>query len=200
MRAPSAAMEIVCRGDCNGLSEPLLPACGEKVGMRGPLQELRVGCLIETLKTRGEAASPRPSPRTRGEGAGNAVPYVNCASTMQGSSNVKSSRRATDFACGTCGSVAVVYPDQLSDDAPVKCQRCQAVLCTLAEFRLVAGRKLTGFESSVARNGYAFFMPSPRSPRIDRWYWRLARFLGGGSTRSGSNGVTAWRTAADSPD
>jgi len=42
----------------------------------------------------------------------------------------------TEFACQACGSPAVVYPDRLSDDAPVKCQRCRAVLCTLREFRL----------------------------------------------------------------
>jgi hypothetical protein len=44
----------------------------------------------------------------------------------------------TDFACRACGSPAVVYPDHLSDDAPVKCQRCRTVLCTLREFRLSA--------------------------------------------------------------
>jgi hypothetical protein len=45
---------------------------------------------------------------------------------------------ATEFACRACGSAAVVYPDRLSDDAPVKCQRCRTVLCTLREFRLAA--------------------------------------------------------------
>jgi hypothetical protein len=94
--------------------------------------------------------------------------------------------------------VAVVYPDHLSDDAPVKCQRCQTVLCTLAEFRRVAGRNLTRFESSVAHRGYAFFMPSPGFP--DRWYRRLARLFGAGPSRRASNGVSALRTAADSPD
>ncbi len=43
---------------------------------------------------------------------------------------------ATEFACRACGSPAVVYPDRLSDDAPVTCQRCRTVLCTLREFRL----------------------------------------------------------------
>jgi DNA-directed RNA polymerase subunit RPC12/RpoP len=43
---------------------------------------------------------------------------------------------ATEFACRACGSPAVVYPDRLSDDAPVRCQRCRTVLCTLREFRL----------------------------------------------------------------
>jgi hypothetical protein len=33
-----------------------------------------------------------------------------------------------------------VYPDRLSDDAPVRCQRCLTVLCTLGEFRLSAER------------------------------------------------------------
>ena len=47
-------------------------------------------------------------------------------------------RPAAEFACRACGSPAVVYPDRLSDDAPVKCQRCRIVLCTLGEFRLAA--------------------------------------------------------------
>ena len=107
-------------------------------------------------------------------------------------------RRAADFACGKCGSVAVVYPDQLSDDAPVKCHRCRTVLCTLAEFRLVAGRKLQRFESSVARRGYAFFIPSPTF--LDRWYRRLARVFGTGAVRRSSSPVTQLRTAGDGPD
>jgi DNA-directed RNA polymerase subunit RPC12/RpoP len=44
----------------------------------------------------------------------------------------------TEFACQACGSPAVVYPDRLSDEAPVRCQRCRTVLCTLREFRLSA--------------------------------------------------------------
>jgi DNA-directed RNA polymerase subunit RPC12/RpoP len=47
-------------------------------------------------------------------------------------------KSATEFACRACGSPAVVYPDRLSDDAPVRCQRCRTVLCTLREFRLSA--------------------------------------------------------------
>jgi hypothetical protein len=43
-----------------------------------------------------------------------------------------------EFACHACGSPAVVYPDRLSDDAPVRCRRCLTVLCTLGEFRLSA--------------------------------------------------------------
>jgi hypothetical protein len=38
----------------------------------------------------------------------------------------------------------VVYPDRLSDDAPVKCQRCRTVLCTLREFRLAAEPGMAG--------------------------------------------------------
>ena len=76
---------------------------------------------------------------------------------------MRSPGRATDFACRTCGAVAVVYPEELNDDAPVRCHRCQTVLCTLAEFRRVAARKLKRFESSVASRGYAFFMPSSKS-------------------------------------
>jgi ribosomal protein S27E len=52
---------------------------------------------------------------------------------------LKSQRKiVTEFACRACGSPAVVYPDRLSDEAPVKCQRCSTVLCTLREFRLSA--------------------------------------------------------------
>jgi DNA-directed RNA polymerase subunit RPC12/RpoP len=41
-----------------------------------------------------------------------------------------------DFACKVCGSPAIVYPDRLDDDAaPVRCQRCNAIRCTLGEFR-----------------------------------------------------------------
>ena len=45
---------------------------------------------------------------------------------------------AAEFSCHACGSPAVVFPDLLSDDAPVRCQRCRTVLCTLREFRLSA--------------------------------------------------------------
>jgi hypothetical protein len=51
---------------------------------------------------------------------------------------------ATEFSCRACGSPAVVYPDRLSDDAPVRCQRCRTVLCTLREFRLAAERGMGG--------------------------------------------------------
>ena len=40
-----------------------------------------------------------------------------------------------EFSCPACGSPAVVYPDELTDDALVKCRRCEAVLCTLGELR-----------------------------------------------------------------
>jgi DNA-directed RNA polymerase subunit RPC12/RpoP len=56
----------------------------------------------------------------------------------------RSLRSATEFACRTCGSPAVVYPDRLSDDAPVRCQRCRTVLCTLREFRLSAEPGMAG--------------------------------------------------------
>jgi predicted nucleic acid-binding Zn ribbon protein len=42
---------------------------------------------------------------------------------------------AMEFSCPACGSPAVVYPDELTDDALVKCRRCEAVLCTLGELR-----------------------------------------------------------------
>jgi hypothetical protein len=47
---------------------------------------------------------------------------------------------AAEFACRACGSPAVVFPDRLSDDAPVRCQRCRTVLCTLREFRRSVGQ------------------------------------------------------------
>jgi ribosomal protein S27E len=43
-----------------------------------------------------------------------------------------------EFACPDCGSPAVVYPDHITDDAPVKCRRCHAVLCNLREFKRFA--------------------------------------------------------------
>ena len=88
--------------------------------------------------------------------------------------------------------MAVVYPDQLNDHAQVRCQRCQTVLCTLAEFRLVAGRNLSRFESSVARRSYAFFMSSPGI--FERWYRRLVRWLGAGASRRSHDETTALRT------
>jgi hypothetical protein len=51
---------------------------------------------------------------------------------------LKGPELVTEFACRACGSPAVVYPAHLSDDAPIKCQRCRAVLCTVREFRLSA--------------------------------------------------------------
>jgi len=52
---------------------------------------------------------------------------------------------AAEFACRACGSPAVVFPDRLNDDAPVRCRRCRTVLCTLREFRLSVeqGRAVT---------------------------------------------------------
>lgn len=43
-----------------------------------------------------------------------------------------------EFACKECDSPAVVYPDHLRDDAPIKCQRCGVIICTVSEFRLHA--------------------------------------------------------------
>jgi hypothetical protein len=45
---------------------------------------------------------------------------------------------AMEFSCPTCGSPAVVLPERLDRHAPVKCQRCATVLCTLGEFRRYA--------------------------------------------------------------
>ena len=78
----------------------------------------------------------------------------------------------TEFACRACGSPAVVYPARLSDDAPVRCQRCRTVLCTLREFRLSAERGLArmqafadGPDQTPARSGWRLF---------DRLFRRLA--------------------------
>jgi DNA-directed RNA polymerase subunit RPC12/RpoP len=40
-----------------------------------------------------------------------------------------------EFECLTCGSPGVEFPTILKDDAPIKCQRCKAVICSLGEFR-----------------------------------------------------------------
>jgi hypothetical protein len=85
--------------------------------------------------------------------------------------------RASGFACKECGSVAVVYPDHLSEDAPVTCRRCQTVICTLGEFRCAAGRDMARDEASAGGRGYALFTPMRGFPA--RWYRHLARRLGG---------------------
>jgi hypothetical protein len=45
-----------------------------------------------------------------------------------------------EFSCKACGSPAIVYPDHFCDDAPLKCRRCDIVICTLGQFRLYAER------------------------------------------------------------
>jgi hypothetical protein len=50
-----------------------------------------------------------------------------------------------EFKCPSCGSPAVEYPNILRNDAPVKCQRCKAVICSLDEFR----RQVSGRQSRV---------------------------------------------------
>jgi hypothetical protein len=40
-----------------------------------------------------------------------------------------------EFECPSCGSPAVEFPNILKSEAPAKCQRCKAVICSLAEFR-----------------------------------------------------------------
>jgi hypothetical protein len=78
----------------------------------------------------------------------------------------------TEFACRACGSPAVVYPDRLSDDAPVRCQRCRTILCTLREFRLSAEQGMArlqigadGARQSPMRSGWGL---------LDRLFRRLA--------------------------
>ena len=39
------------------------------------------------------------------------------------------------FACNACGGPAVVLPQELFDDALVRCQRCNAVIATWAVFK-----------------------------------------------------------------
>jgi hypothetical protein len=72
---------------------------------------------------------------------------------------LKALEMVTEFACQACGSPAVVYPDRMSDEAPVKCQRCRTVLCTLREFRLSA-EKGTAAMQAYAR-GSDGLDPSP---------------------------------------
>jgi DNA-directed RNA polymerase subunit RPC12/RpoP len=85
---------------------------------------------------------------------------------------LKAMELVTEFACRACGSPAVVYPDRLSDDAPVRCQRCRTVLCTLREFRLSAERGMArvqayadGSDQTPVRPGWRIF---------DRLFRRLA--------------------------
>jgi hypothetical protein len=61
---------------------------------------------------------------------------------------------AMEFSCPTCDSPAVVFPERLDRHAPVKCQRCAAVLCTLGDFRRYADAR------AVSRR-----RPSSISPR-----------------------------------
>jgi hypothetical protein len=57
--------------------------------------------------------------------------------------------------------VAVVYPDHLSEDAPVTCRRCRTVICTLAEFRRAAGQDMAArAERRAGTRGYALFTPA----------------------------------------
>jgi DNA-directed RNA polymerase subunit RPC12/RpoP len=47
-----------------------------------------------------------------------------------------------EFSCVACSSPAVVFPDHLSDEAPIKCRRCGIVVFRLGEFRLYAGQSI----------------------------------------------------------
>lgn len=40
-----------------------------------------------------------------------------------------------EFGCAACGSPAILFPDHLSAQALVVCDRCRVPLATLAEFR-----------------------------------------------------------------
>jgi DNA-directed RNA polymerase subunit RPC12/RpoP len=79
---------------------------------------------------------------------------------------------ATEFSCRACGSPAVVYPDRLSDDAPVRCQRCRTVLCTLREFRLSALQGPAAVQLGADDAGRDLVGPGWRL--LDRLFRRLA--------------------------
>jgi ribosomal protein S27E len=78
----------------------------------------------------------------------------------------------TEFACRDCGSPAVVYPARLSDDAPVKCQRCGTVLCTLREFRLSVEHGMARMQVYADGSDRARIRPGWRL--FDRLFRRLA--------------------------
>jgi DNA-directed RNA polymerase subunit RPC12/RpoP len=79
---------------------------------------------------------------------------------------------AAEFACRACGSPAVVYPDRLSEDAPVRCQRCRTVLCTLREFRLSAEQGRAAMQIYADDSGRSPFGAGWRL--LDRLLRRLA--------------------------
>jgi hypothetical protein len=79
---------------------------------------------------------------------------------------------AAEFACRACGSPAVVYPDRLIDDAPVRCQRCRTVLCTLREFRLSAEQGRTAMQIYADDSGRSHVGSGWRF--VDRLFRRLA--------------------------
>jgi ribosomal protein S27E len=70
-----------------------------------------------------------------------------------------------EFSCPECGSPAIVYPDRLTDDAPVKCRHCETVLCTVREFRSSA-------QEGIARIGMLAQRLAPQRRLTDlvaRW-------------------------------
>ncbi|HLH96312.1 MAG TPA: hypothetical protein VKW08_14450 [Xanthobacteraceae bacterium] len=78
----------------------------------------------------------------------------------------------TEFACRVCGSAAVVYPAQLSDDAPVTCRRCRTVLCTLREFRSAAEQGIARIHAYA--DGSAQTESGPRPGLFGKMLGRLA--------------------------
>jgi DNA-directed RNA polymerase subunit RPC12/RpoP len=80
---------------------------------------------------------------------------------------------AAEFSCHACGSPAVVFPDHLSDDAPVRCQRCRTVLCTLREFRLSVEKGRAVTMQIRAGSGERGLIGSGRR-LLDRLFQRLA--------------------------
>jgi ribosomal protein S27E len=80
-----------------------------------------------------------------------------------------------EFACPACGSPAVVFPDHITDDAAVKCRRCQAVLCNLREFKRFARGGMARVElvaDRSSRNSIASGIPF-----IDRLFRGLTYFV-----------------------
>jgi hypothetical protein len=102
-----------------------------------------------------------------------------------------------EFACEACGSAAVVYPEHLTDDAPVTCRRCQTVLCTLAEFRRCAERKLERSEPFTRRRSLDQFRPD--SGLMARLYRRLTKGSRLVASGPAQNDGTALRAGSPAP-
>ena len=67
-----------------------------------------------------------------------------------------------EFSCPACGSPAIVLPDLMTDQAPVRCRRCETVLCTLGQFRSRAehGAAELALDSGVPAHSLGVRSPS----------------------------------------